>query len=451
MAEYYIAPKSSFDATADAIREKTGSQATIEWTEDGFADAIEDIPTGEGAVWTRPSDWPNLDALDISGDNVVYATYRADEDCGFIYLKCTTSSGQYTVEIGTISGSTFTAESTYAINSNSECRHYFGTALGGYKVIRITGNLTLLNFNVAGVYSFDGVYRFSPNAGLLEIRGKASGAGININSCKYIQHIYYLGTAPTNTSSIFSGCESLVWAELPGYVTSATTSMYNWFTSDVSLRAIDVTEWDTQNVTTLHYMFEYCYALESLDLSGWNVKKVTEFLEAFYNCHRLRILNISGWETDSAKNMQSLFKGVGVESLDLSGFKTDLVTNVSNMFQGCGQLKEVDISGWNMQSVTNSGTMFHSCSSLLGSLTIPASLTTIGASAFTNTRQIFEFHFLATTPPTLVNTNAFANMNDAGGKKIYVPYSADHSVLEAYQTATNWSTYASYIYEEAAQ
>lgn len=46
MAEYYIAPKSSFDATADAIREKTGSQATIEWTQDGFADAIEDISSG---------------------------------------------------------------------------------------------------------------------------------------------------------------------------------------------------------------------------------------------------------------------------------------------------------------------------------------------------------------------------------------------------------------------
>lgn len=43
MAEYYIAPKSSFDATADAIREKTGSQAAIEWTEDGFADAISAI------------------------------------------------------------------------------------------------------------------------------------------------------------------------------------------------------------------------------------------------------------------------------------------------------------------------------------------------------------------------------------------------------------------------
>lgn len=43
MTEYYIAPKTSFDATADAIRAKIGSQTSIEWTEDGFADAIEEI------------------------------------------------------------------------------------------------------------------------------------------------------------------------------------------------------------------------------------------------------------------------------------------------------------------------------------------------------------------------------------------------------------------------
>ena len=49
MANYYIAPESSFNATADAIRAKTGSQAAIEWTEDGFAEAIEAIPSGGSA------------------------------------------------------------------------------------------------------------------------------------------------------------------------------------------------------------------------------------------------------------------------------------------------------------------------------------------------------------------------------------------------------------------
>lgn len=46
MANYYISPEAAFDATADAIRAKTGSQAPIEWTEDGFADAVADIPSG---------------------------------------------------------------------------------------------------------------------------------------------------------------------------------------------------------------------------------------------------------------------------------------------------------------------------------------------------------------------------------------------------------------------
>jgi len=69
----------------------------------------------------------------------------------------------------------------------------------------------------------------------------------------------------------------------------------------------------------------------------------------------------------------------------------------------------------------------------LESITVPASLTTIYANTFPNTRGCYEYHFLATTPPTLANTNAFNNMNDFGGKKIYVPVGCSN----AYKTATN--------------
>lgn len=109
MAEYYIAPKSSFDATADAIREKTGSQATIEWTEDGFADAIAAIPSGgkmrlirtitvpdtlpaggvdsSGVNWVECSSGgfnfgfstdSNGDSFDLTKISVHYAAYTAD-------------------------------------------------------------------------------------------------------------------------------------------------------------------------------------------------------------------------------------------------------------------------------------------------------------------------------------------------------------------------------------
>lgn len=88
---------------------------------------------------------------------------------------------------------------------------------------------------------------------------------------------------------------------------------------------------------------------------------------------------------------------------------------------------------------------FANCYSLQ-SITIPSGVTSIGSSAFTGCAAMLEYHFLPTTPPTLASTNAFSNI--VSGTKIYVPYSADHSVLEAYQTATNWSTYASYMEEE---
>jgi hypothetical protein len=67
-------------------------------------------------------------------------------------------------------------------------------------------------------------------------------------------------------------------------------------------------------------------------------------------------------------------------------------------------------------------------------------LTSIAASALQDNLSILEYTFLSTTPPTLANINAFTNINAAC--KIYVP---DASVA-AYKAATNWSTYANYIY-----
>ena len=56
-----------------------------------------------------------------------------------------------------------------------------------------------------------------------------------------------------------------------------------------------------------------------------------------------------------------------------------------------------------------------------------------------------EIHCKATTPPTLSGTYFNSAPSDL---VIYVPYSADHSVLETYKTASNWSTYASKMQEE---
>ena len=74
---------------------------------------------------------------------------------------------------------------------------------------------------------------------------------------------------------------------------------------------------------------------------------------------------------------------------------------------------------------------------------MPDDRTSIGNSTFSSCYGMAEYHFLPTTPPTL-GTTAFNNIQS--DCVIYVPTGS----LEAYQTATNWSTYASYMQEEPA-
>lgn len=84
---------------------------------------------------------------------------------------------------------------------------------------------------------------------------------------------------------------------------------------------------------------------------------------------------------------------------------------------------------------------FNSCYSLT-SVTIPDGVTSIGISAFSSCCVIIKYDFTsATSIPTLSSTNAFADIN--GICKIYVP----DALYDEWIVATNWATYANYIYK----
>lgn len=109
-------------------------------------------------------------------------------------------------------------------------------------------------------------------------------------------------------------------------------------------------------------------------------------------------------------------------------------------FSGLYSLKDLTLS----DSVTTI-TYLSQCYAMT-KVAIPASVTLVKTKSFRYNQNMEEYHFEATTPPTLENVDAFDCMSSYC--KIYVPYSEDHSVLEAYKTATNWSTYADKIVEE---
>ena len=77
----------------------------------------------------------------------------------------------------------------------------------------------------------------------------------------------------------------------------------------------------------------------------------------------------------------------------------------------------------------------------LTSLTIPSTVTEFQQGLqYSGVREVI---MRPTTPPT--TGNVFDGMINF--EKCYVPYSSDHSILNAYKTATGWVRYASKIYE----
>lgn len=111
------------------------------------------------------------------------------------------------------------------------------------------------------------------------------------------------------------------------------------------------------------------------------------------------------------------------------------VTSIGNgTFEYCRSLTSITIP----DSVTSIGsTAFYHCSGLT-SIDIPNGVTNIGDSVFESCRSLISITVEATAPPTL-GTQCFND--NASQQKIYVPSES----VNAYKTATHWSTYASRI------
>ena len=106
----------------------------------------------------------------------------------------------------------------------------------------------------------------------------------------------------------------------------------------------------------------------------------------------------------------------------------------SRCFYDCFSLTSITIP----YSVTEiSYDAFYDCSKLKN-ISIPSNVTSIGDRALRNCSGLTSITVEATTPPTLKSDDAFDGTNNC---PIYVPPQS----VDAYKSATNWSTYASRI------
>ena len=199
----------------------------------------------------------------------------------------------------------------------------------------------------------------------------------------------------------------------------------------------------------------YCNMLQDVQV-GIGVISIGSF--AFQNCYLLAsitipdgVTSIGTYAFQNCRSLASITIPDGVTSIDTYAFPNcyslasitipDGVTSINNSaFQNCYSLASITIP----DDVTSIGTyVFQNCRSL-ASITIPDGVTSIGTYTFQNCYGMAEYHLKPTTPPTLSNTNVFTNI--PSDCIIYVPAGC----LGAYQKATNWAKYASYIQEEPA-
>lgn len=260
----------------------------------------------------------------------------------------------------------------------------------------------VIKLTVTGSMGFWGSSSSSQGSGLLRY----------VNSSNNINYIYR---------------NSIQKVEIGGGVTSIGDNVFNYCYHLTSITIPD-------NVTSIgSTAFYNCYSLTSITIPD-NVARIGS--NAFQSCYRLTSITIPKSVTSIESSAFNYCQGL------ISVAIPESITSISYTFSNCYGLASITIP----DSVTSIGsTAFSTCYSL-ASVTIPDSVTSIGSDAFKNCYGAAEYHLAPTTPPTLANIDVFGN--SAADCIIYVPYSADHSVLDAYKTAENWKAHASKMREE---
>ena len=271
--------------------------------------------------------------------------------------------------------------------------------------------------------------------------------------CNSLENIVIPDSVETLGTYVFQNCHSLKSVILSSELTTINTYT---FSGCRSLKSINI----PQSVTSIGtYAFNECYALESVVLPE-ALKTLSANL--FYNCYSLENINIPDGLTSIGT--YTFYGCRNLKSITLP----ELITSIpSNCFSSCASLKEIVISG---TLTTISSSAFSACYSLkkmeypstatsiaatvfqycysLTSFTIPKTVTSIAANAFNNCTGLMALYALPTSPPTVSSSNILYGFSS--NLKIYVPYSEDHSILNAYKTAKNWSTHASKMVEMPA-
>lgn len=244
-------------------------------------------------------------------------------------------------------------------------------------------------------------------------------------------------TIPSSVTSIgnsaFYGCTSLKKLSLPSSITNWSHSMFD----DMhSLKELEFCP--TSASGNYSPMFSQSFLLEKIYTPD-GIIRLAPYMYRYlpHICKDDTKITVSGfrpantigtYSISNADFLKEITVAEGVTTIDAYGLSVSL---------GSSKITKIVLPS-TLTTIGNYALPLEN----IDSLTIPQNVTSIGTSSLYSASGLLEIHMRPTTPPTL-------NSTITSKAKIYVPYSSDHSVLSAYQSATNWTTYSAQMVEES--
>ena len=433
MAEMLVQSE-SLVSVADAIRAKGGTSDALVFPE-GFVSAISAIQTGGGGgcAATPSAKWNDVTFIDYDG-TALYS-YSLTEAQALTELPALPTHDGLVCQ-----GWNWTLESIKALNRPVTVGAMYITDDGATRLhIRIAtvGRMTVPlyigqtvangvtidwgdgsavetlagtgNVNTSYTYAEPGDYTIS----LMPEDGCTLSFGANSNSycvmgstgnngkvyCNMLKNVSLGKNVKFTGGNAFYNCQSLTSVTIPYGVTSIND-----------------------------YAFYNCSSIASITIPGSGTYIGSD---AFYYCSSLASVAIP----DSLTNIKNN-AFLHCSSLASVTIPYGVIDIGSSAFYECQSLMSVTIQ----HGVTSIGSSaFYNCSSI-ASIAIPDSVTNINASAFLSCYGMRYYDFSACTDtPTLSKTNAFKNI--PSDCQMLIPA----ALFDAWSTATNWATYASYM------
>ena len=324
---------------------------------------------------------------------------------------------------------TYAAEGDYIITMTvaDECSVRLGTSTTAGTTLANAGGSATCFFRqgirtTGGVTGRDALLALEIGSGVTDIGSCALNFSTNLRTVTIPQEVAYI------RSLAFVGCIMLDAIVVPAGTTEIGEIAFGWCQH---AKAICL----PGGLTTLKTgAFRQCQAVKRISVPE-GVTAIPQ--QAFSNLCAAEVISIpdtiagaiGALAFDHCYSVDTLNIPVGVTSIGGSAFKC------------CYNLKHIELP----EGVTTIGQMAFSSCFGFEDFIIPSTVTKIDKFAFLYNDGLNTFHVRATTPPSL---EATAFTESIPNLLIYVPYSEDHSVLNAYLAATGWSGRGDQIREE---